>query len=55
MQEPRRSGSEGATTRRDEEVDVLIVDLGCAGASAAIEAARQGASVLILELSLIHI
>ena len=49
MQEPRRSDSEGTHAGWDEEIDVLIVGLGCAGASAAIEAARQGASVLILE------
>jgi succinate dehydrogenase/fumarate reductase flavoprotein subunit len=35
--------------RWDGEADVLVVGLGAAGASAAIEAARAGASVLLLE------
>lgn len=35
--------------RFDEEADVVVVGLGAAGASAAIEAARAGASVLALE------
>jgi len=33
----------------DEEADVVVVGLGCAGASAAIEAADSGADVLVLE------
>src|SRR5271155_1991339 len=33
----------------DEETDVLIVGLGAAGASAAIEAREAGAEVLVLE------
>ena len=33
----------------DLEVDVIVVGLGCAGASAAIEAAEAGADVLVLE------
>ena len=33
----------------DRETDVVIVGLGCAGASAAIEASRAGAQVLVLE------
>ena len=33
----------------DRETDVVIVGLGCAGASAAIEASRAGAEVLVLE------
>lgn len=33
----------------ESEVDVLVVGLGCAGASAAFEAASAGASVLVLE------
>jgi succinate dehydrogenase/fumarate reductase flavoprotein subunit len=36
-------------SRFDEEVDVLVVGLGCAGAAAAIEAARAGAHTLVLE------
>jgi succinate dehydrogenase/fumarate reductase flavoprotein subunit len=35
--------------RFDEDVDVLVVGLGCAGAAAAIEAARAGARTLVLE------
>jgi len=35
--------------RFDEEVDTLVVGLGCAGAAAAIEAARAGARTLVLE------
>ena len=31
------------------EVDVLVVGMGCAGAAAALEAARAGASVVVLE------
>ncbi len=33
----------------DEEVDVLVVGLGCAGAAAALEAAAQGAETLVIE------
>lgn len=33
----------------DETVDVLVVGLGCAGAAAALEAARAGADTLVLE------
>ena len=33
----------------DVETDVLVVGLGCAGASAAIEAASAGASVVVAE------
>lgn len=33
----------------DDEADVVIVGLGCAGASAAIDAAEAGADVLVLE------
>src|SRR5512134_3968172 len=36
-------------SRFDEEVDVLVVGLGCAGAAAAIEAADAGATTLVLE------
>jgi succinate dehydrogenase/fumarate reductase flavoprotein subunit len=35
--------------RFDEEADVVVVGLGCAGAAAAIEAARAGARSLVLE------
>jgi succinate dehydrogenase/fumarate reductase flavoprotein subunit len=35
--------------RFDEQADVLVVGLGCAGAAAAIEAARAGARTLVLE------
>jgi succinate dehydrogenase/fumarate reductase flavoprotein subunit len=35
--------------RFDEEVDVLVVGLGCAGAAAAIEAAGAGARCVVLE------
>ena len=37
--------------RFDEECDVLVVGLGCAGAAAAIEAREAGADVLVLERS----
>ena len=33
----------------DEQVDVLVVGLGCAGAAAALEAAQAGAETLVLE------
>ncbi|GAB2868313.1 FAD-dependent oxidoreductase [Nocardioides pacificus] len=33
----------------DHEVDVLVVGFGCAGAAASMEAARAGASVVVLE------
>ena len=39
----------GAVTAWDDEADVVVVGLGCAGASAAIEAAEAGADVLVLE------
>jgi 3-oxo-5alpha-steroid 4-dehydrogenase len=35
--------------RFDEEADVVVVGLGCAGAAAAIEAARAGARTVVLE------
>jgi len=35
--------------RFDEEADVVVVGLGCAGAAAAIESARTGARTLVLE------
>ena len=35
--------------RFDEEADVVVVGLGCAGAAGAIEAARAGARTLVLE------
>ncbi|KZM69350.1 FAD-dependent oxidoreductase [Nocardia terpenica] len=38
-----------ATTRWDEQADVVIAGYGVAGAAAAIEAARAGARVLVLE------
>ena len=38
-------------SRFDEECDVLIVGLGCAGAAAAIEAREAGADVVVLERS----
>src|SRR5512139_3726430 len=36
-------------SRWDEEVDVLVVGLGAAGAAAALEASRAGAQTLVLE------
>jgi 3-oxo-5alpha-steroid 4-dehydrogenase len=39
----------GEIRRFDEEVDVLVVGLGAAGACAALEAARAGAETLVLE------
>jgi 3-oxo-5alpha-steroid 4-dehydrogenase len=39
----------GAIDGWDEEADVVVVGLGCAGACAAIEAAEAGADVLVLE------
>jgi len=41
--------SAGEIARFDEEVDVLVVGLGAAGAAAALEAARSGAETLVLE------
>jgi glycine/D-amino acid oxidase-like deaminating enzyme len=38
----------------DLEADVIVVGFGAAGASAAIEAARAGASVLLLEVTSAH-
>ena len=38
-----------ASTHWDEEVDVLVVGLGVAGAAAALEASAQGADTLVLE------
>ncbi len=43
---PLRAGEISAF---DEETDVVVVGLGCAGACAAIEAARAGAETLVLE------
>lgn len=40
---------EGEVARWDQECDVLVVGAGCAGTCAAIEAARSGARVLVLE------
>jgi 3-oxo-5alpha-steroid 4-dehydrogenase len=37
--------------RFDDECDVLVIGLGCAGASAAIEAREAGADVIVLERS----
>ncbi|MFE4217974.1 FAD-dependent oxidoreductase [Streptomyces sp. NPDC056844] len=39
----------GSVERYDAETDVLVVGFGCAGASAAYEAASAGAGVLVLE------
>jgi 3-oxo-5alpha-steroid 4-dehydrogenase len=39
----------GRVAAWDETVDVLVVGLGCAGAAAAVEAARAGAETLALE------
>ncbi len=39
----------GEIARWDAEADVVVVGLGCAGATAAIEAADAGAEVLVLE------
>ena len=39
----------GTVSHWDREVDVIVVGLGSAGACAAIEAARLGASVLVIE------
>jgi succinate dehydrogenase/fumarate reductase flavoprotein subunit len=41
-------------SRWDHEADVVVVGFGAAGASAAIEAARAGASVLLLEVTATH-
>jgi succinate dehydrogenase/fumarate reductase flavoprotein subunit len=38
-----------ATFSWDQEADIVVVGLGCAGAAAAIEAATEGASVIVLE------
>ena len=38
-----------AIERFDDEVDVVVAGLGCAGAAAALEASASGASVLVLE------
>ncbi|WP_150292648.1 FAD-dependent oxidoreductase [Sphingobium estronivorans] len=42
---------DSAVTRWDDSVDVLILGFGCAGGSAAIEARRGGARVMIVERS----
>jgi 3-oxo-5alpha-steroid 4-dehydrogenase len=39
----------GEIKRWDEEIDVLVVGLGAAGAAAALEASRSGAETLVLE------
>ena len=39
----------------DQEADILVVGAGGAGLTAAVVAARGGANVVVLELSLIHI
>ncbi len=39
----------GAITAYDEEVDVLVIGLGCAGASTALGAVEAGAETLIIE------
>ena len=39
----------------DHQVDLLVIGAGASGASVAYEATRQGLSVALLELSLIHI
>jgi len=44
-----QAGSAASSRPWDEEVDVLIVGFGAAGASAAIEAREQGASVMIAD------
>jgi len=41
--------SAGEIRRWDDEVDVLVVGLGAAGAAAALEASRAGAKTLVLE------
>lgn len=41
--------AEGSVPRWDGETEVLVIGLGCAGAAAAIEAARAGAHTLVLE------
>jgi 3-oxo-5alpha-steroid 4-dehydrogenase len=41
--------SAGEIRRWDDEVDVLVVGLGAAGAAAALEASRAGAATLVLE------
>lgn len=51
---PERTGpstplAAAAVARWDDEADVVVVGLGAAGACAAIEAARAGARVLVLE------
>lgn len=43
--------AEGDVPRWDGETEVLVIGLGCAGAAAGIEAARAGASTLVLERS----
>src|SRR6185312_11462393 len=45
----RRITDEKSIVSWDATVDVLVVGLGCAGATAAIEAARSGADTMILE------
>ena len=41
--------SASVSTRFDDEVDVLVVGLGAAGAAAALTAIEEGASVLVAE------
>ena len=49
MTEPIEPIDVSAVAEWDDEVDVVVVGLGCAGASAAIEASEAGAEVLVLE------
>jgi 3-oxo-5alpha-steroid 4-dehydrogenase len=46
---PDRSGERAMTEEWDDEVDVVVVGFGGAGACAAIEAAENGADVMLLE------
>jgi succinate dehydrogenase/fumarate reductase flavoprotein subunit len=49
MRKPSDTRDSREVSRWDLETDVLVVGLGCAGAAAALEAARAGAEVLVLE------